>query len=243
MSGIAAVARVLVGMDFDEASASALKMAAILARAWQAEVTIVHSAAENVPAYFTTNQIDQLETEQRQNRAAVEKDLRAFAAPHAAAASVLIGSGPPQDDILRIASHFDLIVLGTHRRHGAQRWWLGSVAEEVVRRSPRPVLVVPAGTRVPMGGEAPDILAAGTGVTVDAWLDTLRTAFGGRIIRADGIDDCSPDRLRDADVIVFPLPGDSRHGHVKAVAHLLKECGHAVLFVPASDLPVERSAS
>jgi nucleotide-binding universal stress UspA family protein len=36
----------------------------------------------------------------------------------------------------------DLIVLGTHGRTGAQRFLLGSVAEEIFRRSPRPVMTV-----------------------------------------------------------------------------------------------------
>jgi nucleotide-binding universal stress UspA family protein len=37
----------------------------------------------------------------------------------------------------------DLIVMGTHGRTGLRRALLGSVAEEVLRRSHRPVLVVP----------------------------------------------------------------------------------------------------
>ena len=38
----------------------------------------------------------------------------------------------------------DLIVMGTHGRRGPSRWWLGSVAERVVREAPMPVLVVKA---------------------------------------------------------------------------------------------------
>jgi nucleotide-binding universal stress UspA family protein len=41
----------------------------------------------------------------------------------------------------------DLIVLGTHGRTGAQRFLLGSVAEEIFRRSSRPVLTVGPGVR------------------------------------------------------------------------------------------------
>lgn len=37
----------------------------------------------------------------------------------------------------------DLMVVGSHGRHGVARWLLGSVAEAVVRQSPCPVLVVP----------------------------------------------------------------------------------------------------
>jgi len=40
------------------------------------------------------------------------------------------------------SSHADLIVLGTHGRTGAQKVMLGSVAEEVFRKSPVPVLTI-----------------------------------------------------------------------------------------------------
>ena len=36
----------------------------------------------------------------------------------------------------------DLLVLGTHGRHGFNRLFLGSVAEQVIRETPVPVLVV-----------------------------------------------------------------------------------------------------
>lgn len=38
--------------------------------------------------------------------------------------------------------HADLIVLGTHGRHGVERLFLGSVAEGVARTTPVPVLLV-----------------------------------------------------------------------------------------------------
>ena len=49
----------------------------------------------------------------------------------------------------------DLIVMASHGRGGLPRWFLGSVAEDVVRRADVPVLVVradPRATRVPDAG-------------------------------------------------------------------------------------------
>jgi len=43
--------------------------------------------------------------------------------------------------------HIDLIVLGTHGRTGAEKLLLGSVAEEIFRRSPVPVLTIGPGVR------------------------------------------------------------------------------------------------
>ncbi len=46
------------------------------------------------------------------------------------------------------ANDVSLIVMSTHGRTGAKHFLLGSVAERVVRRSPCPVMVVPADVRV-----------------------------------------------------------------------------------------------
>ena len=44
------------------------------------------------------------------------------------------------------AKHVQLIILGTHGRHGVTRLLMGSVAEYVLREAPCAVLVVPAQT-------------------------------------------------------------------------------------------------
>lgn len=51
--------------------------------------------------------------------------------------------GEAAEEVAQFASEVDadLVVVGTHPRHGASRWLIGSVAEKVVRTSPCPVLV------------------------------------------------------------------------------------------------------
>ena len=51
-------------------------------------------------------------------------------------------TGLPEQVIVQKAADFDLVVLGTHGRSGWRRWVMGSVAEAVLSRSPKPVLVV-----------------------------------------------------------------------------------------------------
>jgi hypothetical protein len=83
-----------------------------------------------------------------------------------------------------------------------------------------------------------------TGVPeVEAWVNALRTAFGGQVSHAHGIGDCSTDRLRGADVIAFPLRAPASAAQLAAVSRLLQECTHPVLFVPYSEKSVERSSS
>jgi len=158
------------------------------------------------------------------------------------AVQVVVEEGPPADAMLRIAVSFDLIVGGTRRRHGARRWWLGSVAEGVVRRSPRPVLVVPAAAIVPETHRPLTILAAGSIATADAWVDVLMSTFGGNVVRWPDIYHCAPDRFQNIDLIVLSMPPDS-DTHFGAIAQVLKECVHPVLFVPSTDEIFERSPS
>lgn len=244
MTDAARISRVLVGVDFDEASAAALKIAGSLAAAWDAQLTLFHAATDAVPAYFTASQIGQLEEERAQSRAAVADRLREFAQRQiSGAVNVLVEEGPPQDAMVRLAASFDLIVVGTHRRRGLQRWWLGSVAEALVRQSPRPVLVVPAGASLPDTHRVPTILAAGgDGAAVDVWADVLMTAVGGNVVRSLDIHQCTPRRIQQADLIVVSMPADAGYSQLSATEHVLKECVHPVLFVPSSGI-VERSSS
>jgi nucleotide-binding universal stress UspA family protein len=244
MSPVANISRVLVGVDFDEASASALKLAGALASAWDADITIFHSSAPEAPAYFTADQIEALEAEREQSRAGTADQLRLFAEQHLRRdVHVVLEEGPPENGLMRMAADFDLIVVGTHRRHGARRWWLGSVAEAVVRRSPRPVLVVPAGAAVLDARRPFTILAAGgDAATADAWVDVLRRTFAANVVRSPDIAQCAPDRVQSTDLIVLSVPAD-RDTHFGAVVQVLKECVHPVLFVPSTDGIVERSLS
>ena len=245
MSPGAKISRVLVGVDFDEASGSALKMAGVLASAWDADITVFHSATQEAPAYFTAAQLEALEAERAQSREGTADRLRASAEQHVTrAVRVVVEEGPAADAMLRLAASFDLIVVGTHRRHGARRWWLGSVAEAVVRHSPRPVLVVPAGAIVPETGRPLTILAAGGDIAeAAAWVDVLRRTFGGNVVRSPDIHQCAPDRLENTDLIVLSIAtGTDAHAQLGAIVQVLKECVHPVLFVPSASGMFERSS-
>jgi nucleotide-binding universal stress UspA family protein len=241
---VAKISRVLVGVDFDDASASALKMAGVLASTWNADITVFHSSTLEAPAYFTTDQIEALEAEREQSRAGTASQVRVFAEEHVRrAVRVVVEEGPPADAMVRMAADVDLIVVGTHRRHGARRWWLGSVAEAVVRRSSRPVLVVPAGAAVPDTRGPVTILAAGDDVGAgDAWVDVLSSTFSSTVVRSPDIYHCAPDRLQNIDLFVLSMPADSDR-HFGAIVQVLKECVHPVLFVPSTDGNFERSTS
>lgn len=77
-------------------------------------------------------------------RAHVKDQLELHGArPHPLSVTSHLRFGEAAEEIAHFASEVDadLIVVGTHPRHGVSRWLIGSVAEKVVRTAPCPVLV------------------------------------------------------------------------------------------------------
>ena len=80
-------------------------------------------------------------------QAAQQAQLDALAAslPEAVRGEVRRATGSrPEDVITESAAGYDLVMIGTHGRTGLAGFFVGSVAERVVRRSPVPTLVLRA---------------------------------------------------------------------------------------------------
>ncbi|HMV69145.1 MAG TPA: universal stress protein [Myxococcota bacterium] len=54
-------------------------------------------------------------------------------------------TGPTAEALLGLAASYDALILGTHGRTGVAHLWLGSVAEQIIRRASIPVLVLRLG--------------------------------------------------------------------------------------------------
>jgi nucleotide-binding universal stress UspA family protein len=137
---------ILVAVDFGEASARAVAVGgALAARCRDASLRLLHAESIEAPAYFTSEQIDDLERQRHTITSQAEQFLSRFGRQHTAVPFVAtIDRRPPSEAIVAAAASADLVVMGTHGRHGLQRWWLGSVAERVLRETRTPLLVVRA---------------------------------------------------------------------------------------------------
>jgi nucleotide-binding universal stress UspA family protein len=141
--------RILWPTDFSPLAKAALPHALRLAQEGGAELAVVHVLPST--ALFAAPEVSgqiwaRLEQE---NRAAGMAELRRVTqqvkakGPKLRIQSVL-AQGVPFDQILRVAKRLrcDLIVIATHGRTGLRHILMGSVAENVVRRAPCPVLTV-----------------------------------------------------------------------------------------------------
>jgi nucleotide-binding universal stress UspA family protein len=139
--------------DFSGPSDYAFRLACALARDSGARVVVLHVVLPPAVAYG--EMMVALETE-GEGKAALEAKLRQLA--QGAGGGVQIeprveAVGDPAEVICRTAREgkCDLIVMGTHGRTGLRRLLMGSVAEQVVRKAPCPVLAV----KTPLPDDAP----------------------------------------------------------------------------------------
>jgi nucleotide-binding universal stress UspA family protein len=135
-----AVPQILVALDFQAASDTALTYGRTLARRFGGTLHVLH-VMEN---YFLRPTVSDPSTLVWRARNQVSDRLtdKDYADLHATVAVEV--SDEPADAIVdyAVSSAIDLIVIGTHGRTGADRLLMGSVAERVVRTAPCPVLTV-----------------------------------------------------------------------------------------------------
>ncbi len=132
-------------VDFSEPSRYAMEQAAELARRFGSELTLVH--VHEPPRAAATDLLTAPVGMADEAGAEIERAMEGWRgdaerlAGRAVRSSILVG--PPAAEIARFARErgCDLVVLATHGRTGLKRLVLGSVAEQVVRLAPCPVLV------------------------------------------------------------------------------------------------------
>jgi len=140
-----AIRTILYPTDLSERSDFAFRVACSLARDYGARLVIVHVAESPMifageglvvlPSGADREGLRERLSQLRPQDPKVEVEHR-------------LSEGDPATEILEVAEETkcDVIVLNTHGRTGLARLLMGSVAEEVVRRAPCPVLTV----RIPL---------------------------------------------------------------------------------------------
>jgi nucleotide-binding universal stress UspA family protein len=177
----------LVAVDFGEASARAVEAAGVIATRCRADaLQVLHAEAIEAPPYFTAAQVESLEQQRQAIAAQAQRYLSEFVRRHTAAPfAATIVTMPPVEAILHEATAVDLVVMGTHGRHGPKRWWLGSVAERVLRSVARPLLIMRAEVVHPVGALFDRVVVhAGAplrGAATLQYTEALVGCFGGKV--------------------------------------------------------------
>lgn len=131
---------ILHATDYSEHSDFAFRVACSLARDYRAKLVLLHVALRSV----TIEGEAAIAPRSEEYFQAEQEKLERVSAPAEVRVERRVAEGAPAEEILRTAQSVkaDLIVMGTHGRTGLSRLLMGSVAEQVVRKAPCPVLTV-----------------------------------------------------------------------------------------------------
>src|ERR1035441_4648890 len=144
------VTRILVPIDFSEASMSALERAIDIAKIYPSSLVLVHVMAQqtaNGMANILPGALLRMEID-------LEDDLdhlRKMAVDRGVASIALLRKGPVLENVREILSReaIDLLVLATHGGRSIHGVFLGSTAERLIRCTTVPVLTVGAARNQP----------------------------------------------------------------------------------------------
>ncbi|HLZ07265.1 MAG TPA: universal stress protein, partial [Chloroflexota bacterium] len=131
------VERILVPLDLNRLSDAKLPYAEAQAHAFNAEIILLHVLSPERPSD------DSISSHEAQARTYLEVTTARLRS-EGITAQPLIRSGQPAETILHEieAQRADLVILGSNIRRGLSRFLLGSVAEQIITRSPVPVLLI-----------------------------------------------------------------------------------------------------
>jgi nucleotide-binding universal stress UspA family protein len=142
--------QILLATDFSEGSQRAFAYATAVARQYGSVLSVVHVIP---PEPRDPIPLEPLPRQLNRRRLDAEEELKKLGArmnnlDH----HLLLEQGSVWDALARVVQRekIDLLVLGTHGRGGLKKLVLGSVAEEVLRLAPCPVLTI--GPHVPPAG-------------------------------------------------------------------------------------------
>ncbi len=152
---------ILVATDLTPNAVQAFKHAVMMARRNKANIHLLHVVPEVDPsmrsyisAMMLKGSLDKFDTQHEEEaRQEIRERLKKFAEDELAdhpedlerVTSVDVLHGNPVARILQTADRLqiDVIVMGTHGKGAMEYSFLGSVAEKVLRKTRRPVFIVP----------------------------------------------------------------------------------------------------
>jgi nucleotide-binding universal stress UspA family protein len=141
------IRKVFVPLDGSELSLAAIPSAEEIARMFNSDLVFCNVVSTDWIAYSGMETPVLYQDVLEEGKARARTNLETIASQsreRGFAAHGVVGLGGPADEIERLAREQDanLIVMSTHGRSGPSRWFMGSVADAVVRRTHLPCLLV-----------------------------------------------------------------------------------------------------
>jgi len=158
------IQRILVPTDLSDFSKAAAGWAAMFHRRLGSRITLLYANEPYIPVDILEVPAAYILQKEPEFLQRLSERLNAFATEClpdcASSVDTLIVDAAPAQAIVQTANKIDadVILMGTHGRRGWRRALLGSVTENVVRATDRPVMSVPASLATPGGPNIAKIL-------------------------------------------------------------------------------------
>lgn len=138
--------RILIAVDLADRPEHVLSLGAVWAERLGARADVAFADPVPLSALFTHDPTVAAIVAREQERMHTDHKARlaelVSTLPDAVRGAGHVVSGPPAEAVLSLAHGYDAILVGTHGRRGLAHLWLGSVAEQIVRRCPVAVIVL-----------------------------------------------------------------------------------------------------
>ena len=142
--------KVLFCTDFSKISDCAFDYAFGIAKRDEGVLYILHVIPTNPDHYnlercLTKEELDRVKATLREDREKIYNDQYLSHIKDKTKVQIVTESGREDKKILEFArkENIDIIVIGTHGRTGIEHFFIGSVAEKIIRHSPIPVFIIP----------------------------------------------------------------------------------------------------
>ena len=129
--------QILAATDFSTRSNRAIRQAALLAQAQDAQLHLLHVVDDDQPEELVV-------MERREAERVLLEQMGSMSELRGVQCRPMVVAGDPFDGILRAAAGIraDLVVMGSHRKHLLLDIFVGTTIERVIRKGSLPVLMV-----------------------------------------------------------------------------------------------------
>jgi nucleotide-binding universal stress UspA family protein len=137
--------KILIPVDFSEPSKNALKYGLTLASQFNAKVIVAHIVPESSALqYAFPTETSRVERHQEDEALHAVQELLASSHVPSIDVRTVVKTGIIGIELLQLVKDEDvrLVVMGTHGRRKLGRWFIGSIAEGLLRQVPVPILTV-----------------------------------------------------------------------------------------------------
>lgn len=226
-----ALKKILFATDFGNLCDRALQFAIAFAERHQAKLSISHVIPESAFAFARPDSVEHILRETHDFASYKLKQMAGRIKRRGLACEMMIADGNPGEVILGFAHEkaADLIVVGTSCRGGLDKLFVGSVAEQIIREAPCPVLTIGPQAAIERAGTIRNIVCAVDFSAPSLWTTefacSLALEYQAHLALVHVIDNVKDSRVSSVEATQKLLRKLATEGEIQYEAQILALAG------------------